>query len=268
MTEKQTCKIDKKTNSIYCGKDKPIRPALCYTGGKSKLADTIIKRAPPHSLYIEPFMGGSAVFLKKPLADENILNDKDSNIVKIHKGLQKGLDVSKCNLHPSREKFESIKNKKNKTACDILYLNKLSYGCQSKIYSVSKTKRRAKDTNITYQINHNKEYQEKLRHAKILNQDFKNVVEKYSNDKSFIYADPPYVVGGDSYNINGVTPKQVCDTLKKVKGKWMLSYDNRKEVKKACKGKGIYFKKVNTEYTLAGGEYKPVKELLITNYKT
>ena len=264
MTEKQTCKIDKKTNSIYCGKDKPIRPALCYTGGKSKLADKIIKLMPEHNKYVESFMGGGAIFFKKPLANENVLNDKDSNIIKIHKELQKGLDVSKCDLHPSREKFESIKNKKNKTACDILYLNKLSYGCQGRIYSISKTKRRAKDTNITYQVDHNKEYQEKLKHAKILNQDFKKVAKDNDGKNTLHYIDPPYVVGGNSYDVHGVTPKDVCDTAKQLKGNVIISYDNHKDVKKACKG--MKFRKVNTEYTIAGGEYKPVKELLITNF--
>ena len=50
---------------------------LAYIGGKSRLAQEIIKRIPQHSCYVEVFSGAAWVFFKKDLSKVEIINDKD-----------------------------------------------------------------------------------------------------------------------------------------------------------------------------------------------
>ncbi|MDB2704934.1 DNA adenine methylase [Pseudomonadota bacterium] len=54
-----------------------------YPGGKgsSGTYQRIINSMPPHSTYIEPFIGGGSVFKKKRAADTNIIVDSDQAII-------------------------------------------------------------------------------------------------------------------------------------------------------------------------------------------
>jgi len=80
-----SCKLD---GLSYCGKDKSLRPPIARAGGKSQLADKIISKMKPHEVYNEPFLGGGAVFLKKPLAKKNYLNDKDTDVIAVFKAFK------------------------------------------------------------------------------------------------------------------------------------------------------------------------------------
>jgi DNA adenine methylase len=56
---------------------------MTYPGGKasSGVYQQIINQIPPHDVYIEPFLGGGAVFLRKLPARSNIVIDIDANVV-------------------------------------------------------------------------------------------------------------------------------------------------------------------------------------------
>ena len=263
----KVCKLDGKT---FCKDgDKPLKPTIGYIGSKSKLSEKIIKYTPPHKKYIEVFAGSASLFLRKPLAQKNVLNDKDGDIMKIHKSFKSGKGFKSCVMYPSKRRFDKIKNKKNKSVCDIAYLNKLSFGNGMKHYSEDKASRKAKDLGISYQNVHIEDYKRKMKDVKILNEDFRTVMKKADEPENFIYADPPYVIGGSSYKIHGVTPQEVCGSAKKLKrAKILISYDNRPEVRKSCSG--LKQRTISHTYMLnnqkghSGG--KKVKELLIANY--
>jgi len=263
---KQFCKIG----------DKPLRPPIARAGGKSQIADKIINKIPKHQTYTEPFVGGGAVFLKKPLAKKNVINDKDKDVATVFKSFKQGSGFNRCDMTPSKEKFDRIKNKSNKTACDIAYLNKLSFGSGMNSFALGKIpgyknegfKRRfpkRKDLGIKYQKAHQKDYKNKLKNTSIVNQDFKKVMEKNDSKNTLHYLDPPYYGSDGVYKERGVTPKEVCEVVKKMKGKVILSYNDHPKVRKACKG--LKFKKVDTKYTLSSNSNnKKAKEVLISNY--
>jgi len=59
-----------------------VRTPLTYYGGKQKLARHIVALMPAHRGYLEPFAGGAAVLLAKPRAERETLNDLDGEIVR------------------------------------------------------------------------------------------------------------------------------------------------------------------------------------------
>lgn len=56
-------------------------PLLKYFGSKWRMADFIIGHFPSHQLYIEPYCGGAAVFLRKWPVQIEDLNDINSDVV-------------------------------------------------------------------------------------------------------------------------------------------------------------------------------------------
>lgn len=56
-------------------------PPFAYFGGKTRLADRIVKMLPAHEHYVEPFAGSLAVLLAKPRAAMETVNDLDSNLM-------------------------------------------------------------------------------------------------------------------------------------------------------------------------------------------
>ena len=77
---------------------------------------------------------------------------------------------------------------------------------------------------LKYKISHYSEY---FKRIKISNVDYKEVLKQHDSDDTFFYLDPPYV-GFENYYINntfkGESHSELSEELKKIKGKWLLSY--------------------------------------------
>lgn len=93
--------------------------------------------------------------------------------------------------------------------------------------------------------------------------DFSDILA--NNKKNYIcYLDPPYYVkGNDLYQCSFTESdhKRLATAIKDVKGAWLLSYDDCKEIRKLYDWAGI--EKIDVNYSIGGSTKK--SELLIYN---
>ena len=113
-----------------------------------------------------------------------------------------------------------------------------------------------------------KELENRLANVVIENQDFETLIKHYDRVDSFFYADPPYFSTEDMYEVGFGWDDHVRlrDTLKGLKGKFLLSYNDCPEIRGLYEGFSMFdFSRTHSmaQRYEAGKEFK---ELLIGNY--
>lgn len=216
-----------------------------YLGDKSKIFDFLKPYLPknPHK-WVEPFGGGFNLYFSLDLKEyqdtEFIYNDINPLNCYLFEHLKDGefIDiVTKTNI--TKELFE-------KSYLDIIDTSKTS----KKKIKVSNTHSKSlawliilccgesKDLmsknfigNANFEMFKYKlsRYTEYFKRIKITNLDYKDVLKNYDSEETFFYLDPPYY-GFENYYINNNfhqdSHSELSEELKKIKGKWLLSYYN------------------------------------------
>lgn len=113
-----------------------------------------------------------------------------------------------------------------------------------------------------------KDLENRLANVVIENQDFETVIKHYDRADSFFYADPPYFTSEDMYALEFGWGDHVRlrNTLKRAKGKFLLSYNDCAEIRELYKDFSVLdFSRVHSmaQRYNAGKEFR---ELLIGNY--
>ena len=235
-------------------------------GGKTKLVEKILSIFPKdyeNMIYVEPFIGGGSILYNKKISKEEIINDLDSNLIIFYKGIQK-YNQNKINegmkdYAHNKKNFDLIKNSNPKNHFDKfikeLILIRGSYRNNMRTYY---------EKNFNYDFIKQKE---RLKNVKIYNTDYKKIIKDYDSPNTLFYFDPPYEKSDGLYTHDFLPIKEVYDTIKNIKGKWILSYNDSKEAEELFKDFNI--NKVNTIYENRPDKKikKNVKELIITNFK-
>lgn len=240
---------------------------IARMGGKFRLRKKIVSIMPQeYDRYLEVFLGGGQVFLeleKRPHT-EYILNDKNKDIYDLWKDLQTiDPDIVRGFVFPqSKERFLYWKQKthfkdKSERLYRNLYLSLFSFS-NNRMAFIKKNK--TMGDHIKKNVD---ALQDKLRGVKILNKDYKQVLQQYDHPNALIYLDPPYTKMEKYYEGQDVDPYELAAVCRKLKGKFILSYDISKEVRDAFQG--FYFHRIKLPYTSGLGS-KTKYEYLITNY--
>lgn len=112
------------------------------------------------------------------------------------------------------------------------------------------------------------ELKNRMANVVVENQDFETLIKHYDRPDSFFYADPPYFSTEDMYAVgfNLDDHVRLRDTLKNIKGKFLLSYNDCPEIRELYNGFSLFdFSRTHSmaQRYEAGKEFK---ELLIGNY--
>ncbi len=248
---------------------RPTSSFFPRVGGKSRLATRIVRMIPNHDTYVEPFIGGGSVFFKKEPARVEVINDKDKRIYYLYKDMQTvGHRVHEMNFRCSRKIFEEARTSKSKEPFLRLHQNlivtKQSFGATTTVYMGPKSCKlgKGKSTNIKKS---GWRYKERLKEVIIRNQDWQKVTRKYDTPHTFFYFDPPYMTVKGKWGYKSMNPVEIAKVLKKLKGKWLLSYENTPKMRKLFTARKYKITTIPHTYELSGQRQK-VSEILIRNY--
>lgn len=110
--------------------------------------------------------------------------------------------------------------------------------------------------------------QDRMENVVVENQDFETLIKHYDRPDAFFYLDSPYFSTEDMYEVGFGWEDHVRlrDTLKNIKGKFLLSYNDCDEIRELYNGFSMFdFSRIHSmaQRYDAGKEFK---ELLIGNY--
>lgn len=243
-----------------------VKPPFNRPGGKSAIKQVILRLIPEHKLYVEPFFGGGAIFWNKDTPENgSVVNDKDRIVMETLRLIKKA--PTEPSLYPdikSVEEANKFVNATQTTPAKKLYKNLLilkgTFGGKGfgKIYQVPDIKGGL--------LRHICEYKEMLKDTKIFSQDYKALLTKYDGANTFFFLDPPYLdtKGTTVYKNEEIDYEDMKKKLMKLKGKFMLTIDDRPEFRELFKG--FKQRKVSQTYQFQGDNRKTGKQLIITNY--
>ena len=215
-------------------------PIISYYGGKQRIASKIIPLIPKHTVYVEPFCGGAAVFFAKPWPDvssagtyREVLNDKDECLVNFYKQFRdNGEEIQRRLLLTPYSRVEhNLSIEKLTEGSDLdravnYYYNimssfshKLSSGWAYAVFSKNNAFTFAK------KVARLDEYFKRMTGVHIECKDALEIIDTWDSPQTFFYIDPPYPetnlghYGGYSHD----DLKALCEKLDKIQGSFILS---------------------------------------------
>lgn len=239
-----------------------VRPPVRYFGGKYSMLGKLSKFYPQNNgieidQYVDAYGGSGAVLLSQIHAPIEIYNDLNDNMYalfyvlqdrKLFKDFAKKVRRSFYHEKVAKDMIANMKELMQKPlntdsiverAFMVWYIGRVSRGGAGIIgeagISVSVVKRRgmAKSTSdFLSGVENLERLHHRISRVVILNRDALSVIDKYANERTFLYCDPPYVHSTRSetrYNVDASTEhhRNLLDSLIETNAYVILSgYDN------------------------------------------
>ena len=252
---------------------------LNYMGGKSRLVPTIVPiiHSTPHDCYCEPFGGAAWILFGKDrdISKAEVMNDADGELVRFFRILQNHLlYFIDCYRHAivSRQIYEWERKKDPETLTDLqraaryYYLQRLAFGGKVKGRNFgygTKGRPRLDVDGISEQLT---EVHRRLHDVVIECLDGMDCIRRYDRPGTLFFVDPPYCESA-GYEVEFPIGRyaELAETLKGIKGKFVLTINNHPHIKEVFKE--FRCREVATKYTVARDKGRgAVKELLYSNF--
>ena len=245
-----------------------VKPLYCRMGAKTPLKKKIVPMIPDHKIYVEPFIGGGAIFFEKELAEKNIINDLETELVRDYK-IARDAPIDKEKYRKDLDNTNALQRYyfmgSNNSPADK-FMKAIIKRCNgfggrpisTQVYN---------DSNPYNKVKLLDQYQEKLKKTTILSQDYKSVIKTYDSPNTFFYLDPPYEKSKGLYKEFTMDFEEMARLLKSIKGKFLLSINDSSYIRntfKDFKQSKLIVPPVSRREGTAGS--KPRSELLIKNY--
>lgn len=185
-----------------------MRPFLRWAGGKRWLAAAGSINVPITARYVEPFLGGGAIFFSQN-ADRAHISDLNPYLINTYRWMQVAPDKlfdqtqHHFNCHSSQRYYEvrlGLGESTLEDAAAFIYLNR---SCFNGLFRVNLDgKFNVPIGTKAFELRNRDEFRSWSRHlqaAKIVQSDFASVID-LCGDGDFIFVDPPYTV---KHNGNG-----------------------------------------------------------------
>lgn len=202
---KKKIKIQKSTKTskkkIEIEDDDHLHPLIKWSGGKSEEIKIFEKYIPKYETYIEPFVGGGALFFYlKP--EKAVINDIHPELITFYREIGKGhgnkiYNFMEKNLN-DEETYYKIRddmeiNTDLDTAKQFYYLRKTCFRGMMRYNKDGKFNIPfGRYKTINYSDIKEQKYETLLSRTTIENKSFKQIFEKYNSPDNFMFLDPPY----------------------------------------------------------------------------
>jgi len=183
--------------------DKTIRPILKWAGGKRQLLTQLVARMPDsYNSYIEPFLGGGALYFHLQ-PKKSVIADANSELINLYRVIASDLDafIHELKQHKNESDYFYEQRARDVTllndveaAARTLFLNRT---CFNGLYRVNKKGL----FNVPYGKYANPTICDEnalakaatlLRTANIVDTDYRQVLKQYAKPNDFVFLDPPY----------------------------------------------------------------------------
>ncbi|GIZ15269.1 DNA adenine methylase [Capnocytophaga catalasegens] len=255
------------------------RTPISYYGGKQTMLPYILPLIPEHQVYIEPFFGGGAVFWAKQPSKVEIINDFNANVINFYEVVKTDFQALTSLIDKSIVSREAYKSalvmyhspfvfSPLQRAWAFWYVT--NNGFSNEIGNCRFDKLGKNTRGLANKVlEFSQDYSERLKHVQLENTDACEVIKKFDSSSSFIYCDPPYV-GARQGHYGGYEQEhfnQLLEALSQIKGKFLLSSYQNKELSKYAEQLGWSQKEI--VMSLGSSNIKGAKrrEILTANFK-
>lgn len=203
-------------------------------GSKAMLVKQLVPMLRPHECYVEVFGGSLAVFLAKPRAKVNVINDIDQqlvtlfNVVKYH---PQALRDEMAFMLNSRVQFTAHRDQPGVTdvqrAARFLHCNRLSFSGDNRSYGIAK-KAGCYGGNLTNWQSIQEVVQDLSHHLNGVAIEcllWQRIIKSYDREGGLFFLDPPYVDGNPS-GYEPFTPEAMqalADAVRSLKADWLVT---------------------------------------------
>jgi len=220
-----------------------VKPVIRYPGAKWRLAQWIISHFPPHTTYLEPYVGSGAVILNKPRSHCETINDIDGDITNLFKVIRENTEELAKMIYMTPWSRQEYNLSYEKTGIELedarRFLVRLwmAHGTRTNTKTGWRSDVQGKQGSSVAKVwtklpDRILKVAERLRGVQIENQTDLEVIGRYKFKEVLIYADPPYLLYTRSQKMyaNEMTEQQhilLLDALDDHPGPVILSgYDN------------------------------------------
>lgn len=182
----------------------PAKPILKWAGGKTQMLGDLLPKVPSsYGRYIEPFLGGGAMFFALQ-PEQAVIADSNPELINLYRQVANHVDDVVCQLKKyenTQEMFYTVRGQdwtmlpEAEAAARTIFLNKT---CFNGLYRVNKKGR----FNVPFGKYKNpkicdeeglKAASAALKKAEIVCGDYLLVLEHYAQPGDFVFLDPPYL---------------------------------------------------------------------------
>lgn len=226
-----------------------LSSCLCWIGGKRTMRKYILPLIDYDMNYVEVFGGAAWILFGKKKSKVEILNDINENLMNMYLQIKYHSNevIRELETMPNTRELFNIMSKRFTPLTDMqraawfYYIVKNSFGAVSVTYATSFV--RPSPSNYR-RFDNISDISKRLSNVLVESVGWEECISKYDDSNALFYLDPPYSEGRQ-YAEFGIKRfdndehSKLADTLRNIKGNFILSYNDCEFVRNLYKGFAI-----------------------------
>jgi len=254
---------------------------ISYYGGKQRMVSKILPLIHEHTLYVEPFFGGGAIFWAKAPSEVEVINDLNQRVIRLYHTLQHDFDrlqdmiKGSFNGRSLYQKAQLIYDYADlfsdvEVAWAVWYQANFSYSSKIKGGWAYDRLGVCNRKFVNKVDRFDEAFFHRLQSTQIESNDALKVIKSRDHSEAFFYVDPPYF-NADMGHYKGYTKEDfeaLLKCLSQIKGKFLLSSYPSPSLTKWTREKRWYTQKYESTISVRKGDRRKKKiEVLTANYR-